>query len=167
MPAMNYLLVNAPDTYFGGYSWYDFAGDPDPGVRRSRGLLFDLLDSLWLAGYVAERTTVFGFSQGSLMALEVGVRYPQGLAGVIGVSGYVHRPEDLVRGKSSCAQAQRFLLTHGTLDPLIPLHLVRGQVEFLQRSGLNIFWREFEKAHTIAGEAELGLIRDFVLGGLC
>ena len=27
LPWLNYLLVNAPDSYYGGYSWYDFAGD--------------------------------------------------------------------------------------------------------------------------------------------
>src|SRR5437867_3495952 len=36
LPWLNYLLVNAPDQYFGGYSWYDFIGDIAPGVERSR-----------------------------------------------------------------------------------------------------------------------------------
>jgi phospholipase/carboxylesterase len=44
LPWMNYLLVNAPDEYFGGYSWYDFVGNISPGVKRSRELLFGLLD---------------------------------------------------------------------------------------------------------------------------
>ena len=39
LPDMNYLLVNAPDDYYGGYSWYDFARDPGPGVVRSRRML--------------------------------------------------------------------------------------------------------------------------------
>jgi len=30
LPWLNYLLVNAPDSYYGGYSWYDFAGDMAP-----------------------------------------------------------------------------------------------------------------------------------------
>ena len=34
-PWLNYLLVNAPDEYYGGYSWFDFAGDPAPGVGPS------------------------------------------------------------------------------------------------------------------------------------
>ena len=36
LPWMNYLLVNAPDEYYGGYSWFDFGGDILPGVKRSR-----------------------------------------------------------------------------------------------------------------------------------
>ena len=45
-PWLNYLLVNAPDNYYGGYSWYDFAGDMGPGVKRSREMLFELLDEI-------------------------------------------------------------------------------------------------------------------------
>jgi phospholipase/carboxylesterase len=44
LPWMNYLLVNAPDHYYGGFSWYDFTGDAAAGVRRSRRLLIDLLE---------------------------------------------------------------------------------------------------------------------------
>src|SRR5208282_4815082 len=35
LPWMNYLLVNAPDEYYGGHSWFDLA-DQMPGVQRSR-----------------------------------------------------------------------------------------------------------------------------------
>ena len=37
------LLVNAPEDYFGGFSWYDFTGDAESGIRRSRKFLFELL----------------------------------------------------------------------------------------------------------------------------
>lgn len=161
LPAMNYLLVNAPDDYFGGYSWYDFAGDADAGVRRSRAMLFDLLDGLWKQGGNPARTLVFGFSQGSLMAVEIGVRYGRVLGGLIGISGYVHQPAELLAEMSPVAKRQRFLLTHGTLDPLIPMAMVRAQVFELKRAGLDVDWREFAKVHTIAGEEELEVIRDF------
>ena len=35
LPWLNYLLVNAPDDYYGGYSWFDL-DNIVPGVRRSR-----------------------------------------------------------------------------------------------------------------------------------
>jgi predicted esterase len=34
LPGMNYLLVNAPEMYFGGYSWFEFTDDGDPEVMR-------------------------------------------------------------------------------------------------------------------------------------
>ena len=74
LPWMNYLLVNAPDGYYGGFSWYDFASNPAPGIKRSRELLFQMLDGLREKGFPTSETILFGFSQGCLMTLEVGLR---------------------------------------------------------------------------------------------
>jgi len=161
LDALNYLLVNAPDEYYGGWSWYDLPGDAAPGVLRSRKLLFELLDSLRERGFPTEQTLLFGFSQGCLMTLETGLRYPHRLAGLIGVSGYVHDPERLLREMPPVAAQQRVLLTHGTYDPLIPISRTRAQAQRLRDAGLQIEWREFAKEHTIAGEAELAVIRAF------
>lgn len=165
LPWMNYLLVNAPDEYYGGYSWYDFPGNPEPGVQRSRKLLGALLDSQRQAGFPTEESVLFGFSQGCLMTIDVGFRYPHRFAGLIGVSGYVHEPATLLKELSPVAREQRMLFTHGTQDPLIPCAEVRPQVEGLKAAGLQIEWREFVKAHTIAGEEELSVIRNFVTSG--
>ena len=162
LPWLNYLLVNAPDDYFGGYSWYDFAGDAAAGIRRSRALLFGLLDQQREAGFPTQQTMLFGFSQGSLLVVEVGLRYPHLLAGLVGISGHVFEPEDLAQQLSPTGLQQRFLLTHGTQDPLIPFLPVRRQVERLQAAGVQIEWHEFVKPHTIAGHEELSVIRNFV-----
>src|SRR5439155_2074159 len=153
---------NAPDQYFGGYSWYDFIGDIAPGVERSRKLIFQLLDAQRERGFPAEQIVLGGFSQGSLMSLEVGLRYPHLLAGIVGISGYICNPEKLIAELSPLALQQRVLITHGTLDPLIPFALVREQVNVLKSAGLHIEWHEFVKPHTIAGEPELEVMRDFI-----
>jgi len=161
-PWLNYLLLNAPDPYFGGYSWFDFPGDPTPGVERSYRLLAALLDELRTGGHPTEQTLLFGFSQGCLMTWETGLRYPHLLAGGIGISGFMHQPEQLLKKRSAVALRQRFLITHGTLDPLIPFAAARRQVQAIIKAGVQVTWHEFEKAHAIAGEAELAVIRDFV-----
>ena len=165
LPWMNYLLVNAPDPYYGGYAWYDFTGDAWTGIQMSHALLVDLLTRQQEVGYPAEETTLFGFSQGCLMALEVGFCSPCRLAGIVGISGYVHQPGRLLDDLALTARQQRVLITHGTLDPLIPFQGVKGQVRQLQEAGLNIAWHEFAKVHTIAGDEELGVIRNFVCAG--
>jgi phospholipase/carboxylesterase len=165
LPWMNYLLVNAPDEYYGGYSWYDFAGDIVPGVEHSRKLLFELLDAKRGEGFATEQTILGGFSQGCLMSFEVGLRYPHRFAGIVGISGYVHEPEKLVKELSPVAFQQRFLVTHGTKDPIIRFAEVREQINILKSEGLHIDFHEFLKTHTIAGEEELDLIRNFVRAG--
>jgi phospholipase/carboxylesterase len=165
LPWLNYLLVNAPDAYYGGFSWYDFMGDITPGVGRSRKLLFELLDAQRDEGFPSGQTTLGGFSQGCLMSVEVGLRYPQHLAGIVGISGYICEPEKLVKQASPVALQQRLLITHGLLDPLIPMAVVKQQVAVLKTAGFRIEWHEFMKAHTIAGEIELRVIREFIRAG--
>jgi phospholipase/carboxylesterase len=162
---MNYLLVNAPDEYYGGYSWFDFAGDIVPGVARSRKLLFELLDAQPEKGFASEQTILGGFSQGCLMSIETGLRYPHRLAGIVGISGYISEPEKLVSELSPVARRQRLLITHGTQDPILRFDVVRPQIKVLENAGLNLEFHPFNKAHTIAGEPEIEVIRKFVRAG--
>src|SRR6266436_3224871 len=117
LPWLNYLLVNAPGEYYGGYSWYDFTGDVAQGVTRSRKLLFSLLEEQPAKGFPSAQTILGGFSQGCLMSIEVGLRYPHRLAGILGISGHVCNPEQLIKELSPVAKQQRLLLTHGFMDP--------------------------------------------------
>ena len=165
LPWMNYLLVNAPDDYYGGYAWFEFGGNIVPGVQRSRKMLFELLDAMRAKGFPTERTTLGGFSQGCLLAIEAGLRYPHRLAGLVGISGWVSEPEKLVQELSPVAFQQRLLITHGTLDPLVPFAVTREHVNILKAAGLHVEWHEFVKPHTIAGEDELEVIRKFVRAG--
>jgi len=162
LPRLNYLLVNAPDDYYGGYSWFDFQGDMVPGVKRSRQSLFELLDAQRDAGFPTDQTILGGFSQGCLIAIEVGLRYPHRLAGIVGISGWVCEPEKLLAELSPIAFQQRLLVTHGLFDPMVPFADTREQVNMLKAAGLHVEWHEFAKPHTIAGELELAVIRDFV-----
>jgi len=164
LPWLNYLLVNAPDDYYDGYSWFDL-NNPVPGVERSRQLLFTLLDDLIAKNFPANQITLGGFSQGCLMSAEVGLSYPQAVAGIVGISGWVLDPEKLIREMPPAALHQRLLMTHGTADPIVPIAAVRAQIPLLKAAGIKVTWQEFAKAHTIAGEPELKLIRDFVRAG--
>ena len=166
IPWLNYLLVNAPTPYYGGFSWYDFAStSAGADIEVSRKLLFDLLDDQRARGFATERTVLFGFSQGCLMTIEAGLRYPHEFGGLVGVSGYAFEPEQAIRKLPPTAVRQRFLLTHGTLDGLIPIGPVRSQISLLKSAGITIDWREFQKDHTIAGDEELAVIREFVQAG--
>ena len=164
LPWLNFLLVNAPDSYFGGWSWFDIENHP-PGVLRSRQLLFNLLDDLRTQGFPADQITLGGFSQGCLMTIDVGLRYPHRLAGLVGISGWVHELETLLQEMPPVSREQRLLCTHGPFDTLIPITKARDQIQKLKAAGLNITWQEFPKAHAIHGEIELAIIREFVRAG--
>ena len=165
LPWLNYLLVNAPDTYNGGYSWFDYPNNIGPGVVRSRKLLFELLDGLGAKGYSPKDITLGGFSQGGLMTVDAGLRYPYRLAGLVDISGWVFEIEKLLTELSPVAREQRLLITHGPFDPLIPFDPVREQANTLRVAKLQVDWQQFPKAHTIYGHEEIAAIREFVRAG--
>ncbi len=165
LPWLNYLLVNAPDDYYGGFSWFDIDGDTVGTVKRSRQLLFALLDAQRAKGFPTETTTLGGFSQGCLMTIDVGLHYPHQFAGLVGISGWICDAEQVLTALTPLAKQQRFLVTHGTHDPLVPFARTRQQVQQAKGAGLNIEWHEFMKPHTIAGEEEMRVIRKFVAQG--
>lgn len=165
LPWMNYLLVNAPDQYYGGFSWFDFAGDFRPGVERSRKLLFELLDDQRAKGFPLQETTLFGFSQGCLMTIDAGLRYPHRFAGLVGISGFVFEPQELLRELSPVARDQRLLVTHGTSDTMVPLHQTEAAIKLLKSARINVEWHALEKDHTIAGQEEIEIIRRFIEAG--
>lgn len=159
---VNFLLVDAPDPYYSGFSWYNFSGDAAPGILRSRQAVEHLMEEQARKGFPAGQTFLSGFSQGSLMTLETGLRYPKLLAGLIGISGYIWDLPALIKDLSPVAKQQRILMTHGRRDPMIPVGPVRQQAQEMKATGLQIEWHEFDKGHTIAGEPELRVIRDFM-----
>ena len=96
------------------------------------------------------------------MTLETRLRYPYQFAGLVGISGYVNEPKNLINELSPLAKEQKFLITHGTTDPLLPLKETKSNIDQLSTAGVNIQWEVFEKEHTIQGETEMNVVRHFV-----
>lgn len=164
LPRLNYLLVNARTRYGPGFSWFDFPGDPGPGADQSYLQLQQLLDGQRANGFPTEQTVLFGFSQGCLMVWETGIRYPHRFAGCIGVSGFMREPEQLLKLRSPVAAQQRFFITHGIMDDLIPMDPSKEQVELMRQAGLQAEWTEIIKGHAIDIYGEMLLIRRAIEG---
>ncbi|TPV96890.1 MAG: serine esterase [Myxococcales bacterium FL481] len=162
LPGVDYLLVDAPDPYLSGYSWYDLPPHQGPGVERSRGRLFELFDEIAAAGYQPAHIGLFGFSQGCLMTLDFGGRCTRALAAYVGVSGYCWRPRQLLTELTVQARRPAWLLTHGHHDEVLDFATTSSQVDQLVAGGLPVQFRAYEKGHTIDPVAELPDLRDFL-----
>ncbi len=159
LPEPGYLMLQAPDPYYGGWSWYDLPPDQGPGVLRSRALITATLDDLQEDGLRSEDIVLFGFSQGCLMAVDVGLRYGRPLAGICGVSGYVMWPERAGTDATPHARAIPWLITAGRQDPTIPYATTEDHVNQLKAAGIPVDWRGYHKGHTIDPGPELSDIR--------
>ena len=162
LDAVNYLFCNAPDPWESGFSWYERPPNQEPGIRRSRALIFDLLDELGQQGWESADIVLFGFSQGCLLSLDVGLRYPQPLAGILGISGYLFDPDRIAAEATPHAFTMPWLLTHGTRDDLLPIGPTREHADLLKAAGIPLEWREFTKGHTIDPRVEVPVLRTFL-----
>ena len=159
---INYLLVNAPDPYYTGYSWYDLPPHQKPGVDRSRLLLDQLFSELERQGFSSRDQALLGFSQGCLMALEWGARTTRSLAGFIGISGYCLDPDALLLEQTPASQDTRWLITHGYHDSVLDFGRTKQQMLQLKNAGWPLDFHAFGKDHTIDDKIELPVIRNFI-----
>ena len=159
---LGYLLVDAPDDWYGGFSWYDLPPRQLAGILRSRDLLDELFAKLLAEGWSTDQMALFGFSQGCLMTLEWGARSEHALAAYVGVSGYVYNPAELWEEMHPQARREDWLVTHGRQDEVLPFSETEDQVAWLKSMGLPITFRAYDKTHTIDPEHELAAIRAFL-----
>lgn len=152
VPELSYLFVNAPDPYYGGYSWYEFMGDKEPGVLRGRALLLELIDELKEQELAASDIFLLGFSQGCLMAVDAGLHAPEPLGGIVGISGYVAFPERYPADFAPAAVQQKILITHGRRDPVVPYEPSRKQFLELRKLGVDLELLTYDKEHTVLPE---------------
>lgn len=149
LPEMNYLLINAPRKYDGGYSWYALEPNHKTGILRSRKKLHALMHELSLQGWESKDIFLFGLSQGCLMSCDLAMTWEKPFAGVLGISGYVWFFENWRRKVSPAAFETPWIMTHGFDDEDIPIDETRAQVKRLLRSGMKLEWMEMAKGHEV------------------
>lgn len=145
LPRAQFIAPNAPQPVPmapGGFQWFAL-GQPDPrlmesGARAAAGPLDRFLDrELERYGLDGTRLALIGFSQGSMMALHVGMRRKIAPAGVIGFSGALVGPARL---KEERICAPEVLLIHGDRDDRIPLPAMFEAADALAASGASAQW---------------------------
>src|SRR5207244_76601 len=99
-----------------------------------------------------------GFSQGGLMALDVGFRTTQPLRGIVVMSGGLYEEElpDFRARKD-----QHVLIVHGTLDDMIPVVAARRARRVLEDHGIEPEYHEFPMGHHVTPES-MNIVTDFV-----
>jgi phospholipase/carboxylesterase len=144
----------------GGYQWFPISQlDPrlmEQGVRMAAQSVDRFIDrELEKYGLDASRLVLVGFSQGTMMALHVGLRRQLPLAGILGFSGVLvggARLKDEMRSKPPV------LLIHGDRDPTIPIPAMFDSAEALAAAGHGAQWHvSYGVPHSIGPDGlELG-----------
>jgi phospholipase/carboxylesterase len=113
------------------------------GAVKARSAIDAFLDSeLKRLSLDDSKLALVGFSQGSMMALHVGLRRPRGPAAILGFSGMLIGPErlDEATARDSRGAPPPILLVHGEQDPLIPLEATFMAAEALAQASIPTQW---------------------------
>jgi len=172
---MRFIFPHAmmrPITINGGAvmrAWYDIIeisttkGQDEAGIRHSAESIQTLIDQEIERGIPASRIVLAGFSQGGAMALHVGLRYPQKLAGIMALSAYLMFPDRLQAELASANAATPVFLAHGTQDPMVPFELGEAVRTALQAGQWPLEWHQYPIPHSVS-EAEIADIGRWLQG---
>lgn len=125
--------------------WIDGSSEAEmaPSFARSADRLERFIEAECAAlGLGRDACALLGFSQGSMMALHVGLRQAEPLAGVVGVSGRLVAPERLA---SELRSRPPVLLIHGDQDDVVPYGDMAAAEAALTEAGVSV------RAHTSRG----------------
>lgn len=160
-----------PVTINGGMAmraWYDLLHsdlvkrEDEVGLRASRLDIEALIEKEVQRGVIASRIVLMGFSQGCAMTLLVGLRHPQRLAGLVGLSGYLPLAESTAAERTAASVALPIFLAHGRSDTVIPLARAAASRDALQTLGCVVEWHEYPMAHSVCPQ-EVGDLNRWLL----
>jgi phospholipase/carboxylesterase len=106
------------------------------GASAAAPVLDDFISrELAAAGLGSDRLLLVGFSQGTMLSLHVGLRRPEPVAGIIGISGMLVAPERL---PADVRSRPPVLLIHGTEDDVVPFRSMNTASSALAAAGVPV-----------------------------
>jgi phospholipase/carboxylesterase len=142
LPEALFLAPDAPERCAGsgGFQWWALSSIDEQALAAGAARAGPVLDAyidhqLERLGLTESELAIVGFSQGTMMALHVGLRRQRQVAGIVGYSG-------MLTGAPALAHASitkpPVLLVHGSADPIVPVIALHHAKATLQRLGLEV-----------------------------
>ncbi|PWG16349.1 alpha/beta hydrolase [Salibaculum griseiflavum] len=173
LPDTAFFAPDAPENCAGapfGFQWFPIPWIDGSSEEESKAGMLRAVDDLdaFLDGLMVdedllpEQVLVFGFSQGTMMALHVLPRREDPVAGICAFSGRLLEPELLV---DEVVVRPPVLLVHGDQDDVVPVQSLPQAAEALEAAGWQDVYAHIQKgtAHGIAPDGlsvALAFMRD-------
>ncbi|MCB1998725.1 MAG: carboxylesterase [Burkholderiaceae bacterium] len=150
-----------PVTINNGYAmraWYDILGtdlvrrEDEAGLRASIAAVHALLDREVSRGVAPQRIVLAGFSQGCAITLGAGLRYPQRLAGLAGLSGYLPLAASTAAERHGANRTTPVFLAHGQRDPVVTLARGEAARDLLVADQQPLQWHTYPMEHSVCME---------------
>ena len=172
-PGIRFIFPSAPSmpvTVNGGYvmpAWYDIVGrdlldrEDAAGIQKSASSIVQLIEREASRGIAYKNIVLAGFSQGCATVLQIGLRFPQQLAGIIALSGYLPLAMSLPTERHTVNQSTPIFMAHGEYDPVVALDRAQASYARLESLGYSVDWNVYPMEHSVNRE-ELADISRFL-----
>lgn len=169
-PGIRFVFPSAPAipvTINNGYvmpAWYDILTsdlvrrEDEAGLRKSQADIEALIAEQIALGIAADKIVLAGFSQGCAMTLQTGLRYPQKLAGLMCLSGYLPLNDKIAAERHAANQHTPIFQAHGRADPVVLVNRAEMSRDLLLQLGYSVEWHEYMMQHSVCAEeiADIG-----------
>ena len=115
------------------------------GIDSARDQVLSLLKAL---NVPLDQLILGGFSQGSMLAVEVAMTLPQMVKGVIVLSGTLADQKG-IQARAPKQKGLRFFQSHGQRDQVLPFSMAEALYQELNAAGWQGTWCEFSGGHEI------------------
>lgn len=161
---VRFIFPNAhtrPVTINNGFvmrAWYDIYAMSleqridQEGIYSSIYEINQLIEQEEARGIPAHKIVLAGFSQGAVMSLMTGLRYPKKLAGILALSGYLPMAEKTLEEASPANQDIPIFLGHGNQDTVVPKFLGLQAQEALGQKNYHVTWHSYSMGHSVCAE---------------
>lgn len=164
-PRLVVVSARAPLPRGDGFAWYDIERDGPglngPTIGRSIELLRRFLSEIREQYEIDSRQLfVGGFSLGAAMAGALLLLESDTVAGAIMISGFLPPDPSGDRYRTDAVTGKPVYQAHGTQDPKVPLQFAHMTRDFLQRTSVDLTYREYPVGHWVSQD-ELADLKDW------
>jgi phospholipase/carboxylesterase len=147
-----------PVTINGGMStraWYDILGfnrgvpQDEVGIRAADAEVRALIRRENERAIPTSHIVLGGFSQGGAISLFSGPRYPEKLAGIMGLSSYLLLEDSLPAERTRANYQTPILLAHGSQDPVVDVRRGTEARQLLEAGGYPVEWHAYPMPHSV------------------
>jgi phospholipase/carboxylesterase len=161
---IRFIFPNAPlqpVTINGGISmraWYDVLEASierrvdSAGIYQSAEAINQLIQQEIAKGIAPEHILLAGFSQGGVIALHTGLRYPQRLAGIVALSAYLPTVGQLKTEGAAANNSTPIFMAHGILDSVVAIETAKAAFDALDAMRYNVKWHDYLMEHSVCVE---------------
>lgn len=136
-------------------AWYDIksldrdAAEDETGVQASAAEVRKLFEQEVSRGVPMGNIVLAGFSQGGAIALYAGLRCPETLAGIMGLSTYLPLRNKLAEEAEAANLKTPIFMAHGSYDPVVPFAYGQLSRDLLTEQRYAVEWHSYPIEHNV------------------